>query len=176
MSRPYHHGNLRAALLEAAVVELAEVGPAAMSLRKVAARAGVTHPAATGVAIVARPEELAVSEAVEAAAVLRERGMPVAAAVLNGVRAPRFRPEDEPALAAVATADGSDVATASAAAAGLRHLAEQRSDDEYRRRLADGTALPVMELPQLVRRRFDLSAVEDLAEALAAAVSRNGRP
>jgi AcrR family transcriptional regulator len=47
VSRPYHHGNLRAALLEAAVVELAEVGPAAMSLRKVAARAGVTHPAAT---------------------------------------------------------------------------------------------------------------------------------
>ena len=48
--------------------------------------------------------------------------------------------EDEPALAAVATADGPDVATASAAAPSLRHLAEQRSDDEYRRRLADGTA------------------------------------
>jgi AcrR family transcriptional regulator len=46
VSRPYHHGNLRAALLDAAVAELAEVGPAAMSLRKVAARAGVTHPAA----------------------------------------------------------------------------------------------------------------------------------
>ena len=47
MSRPYHHGNLRAALLDAALAELAEQGPAAMSLRKVAARAGVTHPAAT---------------------------------------------------------------------------------------------------------------------------------
>jgi anion-transporting ArsA/GET3 family ATPase len=164
------------ALLETAgnVEAIAGSGP----IRDQAARIQevVTHPAATGVAIVARPEELAVSEAVEAAAVLRERGMPVAAAVLNGVRAPRFRPEEEGALAAVATADGPDVATASAAAAGLRHLAEQRSDDEYRRRLADGTALPVMELPQLVRRRFDLSAVEDLAEALAAAVSRNGRP
>lgn len=46
MQRRYHHGNLRAALIDAAVAELAAVGPAAMSLRKVAARAGVTHPAA----------------------------------------------------------------------------------------------------------------------------------
>jgi AcrR family transcriptional regulator len=42
----YHHGNLRAELLRAAVAEIDEVGPAAMSLRRVAARAGVTHPAA----------------------------------------------------------------------------------------------------------------------------------
>jgi AcrR family transcriptional regulator len=45
MARRYHHGNLRAALLEAAAAELTETGPAATSLRKVAARAGVTHPA-----------------------------------------------------------------------------------------------------------------------------------
>jgi len=44
--RPYHHGDLRPALLAAAAAEIAEVGPAAMSLRKVAARAGVTHTAA----------------------------------------------------------------------------------------------------------------------------------
>ena len=42
----YHHGNLRPALLAAATAEIAEVGPAAMSLRKVAARAGVSHTAA----------------------------------------------------------------------------------------------------------------------------------
>ena len=46
MSRRYHHGNLRAELLRAAVAEIDAVGPAAMSLRRVAARAGVTHPAA----------------------------------------------------------------------------------------------------------------------------------
>lgn len=46
MSRPYHHGDLRRALLAAAADEIADVGPAAMSLRKVAARAGVTHTAA----------------------------------------------------------------------------------------------------------------------------------
>jgi AcrR family transcriptional regulator len=46
-ARPYHHGDLRPALLEAAVQVIEEVGPSAMSLRQVARRAGVTHPAAT---------------------------------------------------------------------------------------------------------------------------------
>jgi AcrR family transcriptional regulator len=47
MTSGYHHGDLRAALLEAAVATIEDVGPAAMSLREVARRAGVTHPAAT---------------------------------------------------------------------------------------------------------------------------------
>jgi AcrR family transcriptional regulator len=42
----YHHGDLHRALLDAAAAEIEEVGSAAMSLRKVAARVGVTHPAA----------------------------------------------------------------------------------------------------------------------------------
>ncbi len=46
-SRSYHHGNLRPALVSAAVEEIEESGPAAMSLRAVARRAGVTHAAAT---------------------------------------------------------------------------------------------------------------------------------
>jgi AcrR family transcriptional regulator len=45
-TRPYHHGDLRRALVDAAVATIEEVGPAAMSLREVARRAGVTHPAA----------------------------------------------------------------------------------------------------------------------------------
>jgi AcrR family transcriptional regulator len=45
-ARPYHHGDLRPALLKAAVETIEAVGPAAMSLRQVAQRAGVTHPAA----------------------------------------------------------------------------------------------------------------------------------
>jgi AcrR family transcriptional regulator len=43
----YHHGALRPALIEAGVATIDEVGPAAMSLRAVARRAGVTHTAAT---------------------------------------------------------------------------------------------------------------------------------
>jgi AcrR family transcriptional regulator len=44
-SRPYHHGDLRAALLQAAETELAERGVEAFSLRSVAKRAGVSHAA-----------------------------------------------------------------------------------------------------------------------------------
>lgn len=43
--RPYHHGDLRAALLEAAEAELAAHGVERFSLRAVAKRAGVSHAA-----------------------------------------------------------------------------------------------------------------------------------
>jgi AcrR family transcriptional regulator len=43
--RPYHHGDLRRALLVAAVSGIEESGPAAFSLRDLARRAGVSHAA-----------------------------------------------------------------------------------------------------------------------------------
>jgi AcrR family transcriptional regulator len=43
----YHHGDLRRALLEAAAGAIAESGPAALSLRDLARRAGVSHAAPT---------------------------------------------------------------------------------------------------------------------------------
>jgi len=43
--KPYHHGDLRAALLLAAEAELAAHGIEAFSLRQVARRAGVSHAA-----------------------------------------------------------------------------------------------------------------------------------
>jgi AcrR family transcriptional regulator len=43
--RPYHHGDLRRALLAAAVDAIEESGPAALSLRDLARRAGVSHAA-----------------------------------------------------------------------------------------------------------------------------------
>ncbi len=43
--RPYHHGHLRQAILSAAVDVLAESGPAHLSLRELARRAGVSHAA-----------------------------------------------------------------------------------------------------------------------------------
>lgn len=44
---PYHHGDLRRALLDTALEAVAEQGPAAISLRDVARRAGVSHAAPT---------------------------------------------------------------------------------------------------------------------------------
>jgi AcrR family transcriptional regulator len=44
-ARPYHHGDLRRALLEAAVQAILEAGPAAVSLRDLARRTGVSHAA-----------------------------------------------------------------------------------------------------------------------------------
>jgi AcrR family transcriptional regulator len=46
-SRPYHHGHLRPALIDAAVATVEDQGLAGMSLRGVARRAGVSHAAAT---------------------------------------------------------------------------------------------------------------------------------
>ena len=43
----YHHGDLRRALLAAAVEAITESGPAALSLRDLARRAGVSHAAPT---------------------------------------------------------------------------------------------------------------------------------
>jgi AcrR family transcriptional regulator len=44
-TKPYHHGNLREALLSAALRLISEVGPTAFTLREVARRAGVSHNA-----------------------------------------------------------------------------------------------------------------------------------
>jgi AcrR family transcriptional regulator len=45
--RAYHHGDLRRALLSAAVEAITESGPTALSLRDLARRAGVSHAAPT---------------------------------------------------------------------------------------------------------------------------------
>ena len=46
MGESYHHGDLRRALLDEAVALAGEVGVDRLSLRELAARVGVTHPAA----------------------------------------------------------------------------------------------------------------------------------
>jgi len=43
--KPYHHGNLQKALLQASIQLIAEIGPSAFTLREVARRAGVSHNA-----------------------------------------------------------------------------------------------------------------------------------
>lgn len=43
--KPYHHGQLRQAVLDAAVAEIEAAGPANLSMREIARRAGVSHAA-----------------------------------------------------------------------------------------------------------------------------------
>lgn len=43
--RPYHHGDLRRAILDAAVEVIPQSGPARLSMRDLARRAGVSHAA-----------------------------------------------------------------------------------------------------------------------------------
>ncbi len=158
------------ALLETAgnVADLAANGP----IRDQASRIQevVSHPAATGIVVVALPEELAVAEAVEAATILRGHGLPVAATVLNAVHPPRFTDADAPALEAVAGGGGA-TPVREAARAALAHLDHQRTDAGYRTRLAEEAGVPVIDLPRLVRRRMDLDALGLLADALAGSVA-----
>jgi len=44
-TKPYHHGNLPAVLLDSALQLIAEVGPTGFTLRELARRAGVSHNA-----------------------------------------------------------------------------------------------------------------------------------
>jgi AcrR family transcriptional regulator len=44
-NKPYHHGGLRQAVIDAAVAEVEAVGAAAISMREIARRAGVSHAA-----------------------------------------------------------------------------------------------------------------------------------
>lgn len=44
-TKPYHHGRLRDVVIEAALAEIETVGPARLSMRQIARRAGVSHAA-----------------------------------------------------------------------------------------------------------------------------------
>jgi len=125
----------------------------------------VTHPAATGVVVVARPEDLPVTEAVEAVATLRGDGFPVAAAVLNGVAPQRFLADDTAPLRAAAGAPGTAGAAARAA---LAALARAAAEAVHADRLAAGTGLAPIPLPALRGETLDLAHLGTLADALEA--------
>ncbi|MFB7999332.1 TetR/AcrR family transcriptional regulator [Streptomyces sp. NPDC056002] len=122
-SSSYHHGDLRHAVLTAALDVIAAEGPGALSLRDLARRAGVSHAAPahhfkdrTGLltAIAAEGFEL-LADALADAADLRERGVRY---VRFGVEHPAhfqvmFRPDllrgDDAALLAARTRAGAEL-------------------------------------------------------------------
>ena len=155
------------ALLEVAgqIRELASSGP----IREQAAKIEqvIHHPAATGVAVVAIPEDLAVSEAIEAVAALRARDLPVAAAVMNAVRASTVMPADEAPLRKVADSAAGDAERAAALAA-IDTLVAARHDAAETESLVRGTDLPVVSLPDVPDLRPGSGGLERLAAALMA--------
>jgi hypothetical protein len=88
----------------------------------------------------------------------------VAATVLNGVREARFGPDERDALAAAAAAG--PTAVRAAAEAALRHLGHEEDDAEYAERLAEA-GVPVLTLPEVVLRKFDVEALDVLSGHLA---------
>lgn len=126
----------------------------------------VRHPGATGIAVIARPEDLAVTEAVEAVATLRGMGMPVACAVVNGVRTSPFGPADARALSAVQDDPSAGPAERAAAIAALWVVAAAMHDAREVEALSAGTRMPVAVLPEVP----DLSPGSGGLELLSAAL------
>lgn len=154
------------ALLEAAgnVRDLAGSGPIrdqADAIERV-----IRHPAATGVAVVASPEDLAVTEAVEAVEALRSKDLPVTCAIVNAVRRSPFTDADVRALQLAAAAAGAADADRAAAQAALAVAEGAEHDAREVEGLARDAALPVAVLPVVA----DLSPGSGGLEALSAAL------
>ena len=133
--KPYHHGDLRSALLTAAEAELLEKGVEAFSLRSVAKRAGVSHAApahhfgdATGLltALAANgfQEFLATQHAFEARAEKTPRDQLIAAG-LGYVGFARARPALFKLMFGSKRSDYSNAALKEAAEAAIGHLMRQ---------------------------------------------------
>jgi anion-transporting ArsA/GET3 family ATPase len=154
------------ALLEAAgnVRDLAGSGPIrdqADAIERV-----IRHPAATGVVVVASPEDLAVTEAVEAVQALRAKDLPVTCAVVNAVRRSPFMPADVQALRTAHDAPGAAPADRAAALAAIAVAEGAEHDAREVVVLERDAAVPVAVLPVI----GDLSPGSGGLEALSAAL------
>jgi anion-transporting ArsA/GET3 family ATPase len=156
------------ALLETAgnVGSLASQGPVAEQAGRI--QEVVTHPAATGIVVVARPEELPVTEAAEAVATLRADGFPVAATVLNMVSGTRFTAADAAPLEAVAAGGGAEAAAAGHALSALRRGAVERA---HREELVAATGMEPIDLPDLGPEGAGRDALGTLADAIESALA-----
>jgi anion-transporting ArsA/GET3 family ATPase len=138
----------------------------------------LADPRQTGVAIVASPEEMPVTESLELIDRLRaDTDVDVAAVIVNRVLPELFgRNEEEvferlrePAYAgALATAVGSDVEPVLEAARLAVTLRRTRSGHLARLRAGVDPTLPILYVPELFARGHGLRATNQIAEALGA--------
>jgi anion-transporting ArsA/GET3 family ATPase len=113
----------------------------------------------TAVVLVTTPEELPVSETLEAIADVDGQGVPLAGVIANAVFEPLFLPGDDEALAAVPAGGDAGAAAAAARVRMARTADEAEQLDRVRPCLA--------ELPFLFAPRLDTAAVAGLGERLA---------
>lgn len=136
---------------------IARVGPVARQTRAI--NTTLTDPGQTGVALVAAPEQMAVTEALTLRHELESEGVAVTQVVINRTLATPFSRQDERALAG---ADGDDTALGSARWLVERAAAQRQQLRRLRRDLA---GLPQIELAFQFG-GIDRQAVEDLATGL----------
>jgi anion-transporting ArsA/GET3 family ATPase len=136
---------------------VARVGP--VHTRAVWVSELLEDPAQTAVVLVTTPEELPVSETLEAIADVAGHGVPLAGVVANAVYEPLFDAADAEALGRV-HGRGTAAAAAAAARARIAHTADQAEQL--------GRVRPCLaELPFLFTPRLDTAAVAGLGERLA---------
>jgi anion-transporting ArsA/GET3 family ATPase len=120
-------------------------------------------PTRTGIAIVAVPEEMPVSEAIDLDGQLRALRLPLTDLLLNAMPERRFNP-DEGGILARRRADSAPVGPAAA----IAHLQALRAAEagRYGQRLREAISLPAVEIPFLAAERWDQRAVGQVAAAL----------
>lgn len=146
--------------------EIARVGPLAKQARQIEEL--ITDPEATGVAIVSRPEEMAVNESVELEATLLDPPKGSAFAVdrifANGIYPDRYSKAERKKIAGVAAAVRADAGQALAAAE--EEVERHVSQTNQLARLGEGTVSPITELPFLFEPRMGEAELRKLAGAI----------
>ncbi|HET6830994.1 MAG TPA: ArsA-related P-loop ATPase [Solirubrobacterales bacterium] len=140
---------------------IARGGPLADQARRIEAM--ITDPAATGVAVVAIPEEMAVNESAELADALAAAGVALDDVIVNGLFPDRFSAAELARIRA-ADADLGDAALAAAIAEAERARTQRRELERLRSLLGDGA---VRELPFLFSPGFGRAELERLAAEVA---------
>jgi anion-transporting ArsA/GET3 family ATPase len=145
--------------------DVARVGPIRRQANMI--HSFIVDPSATGVAVVALPEEIPVAETLDFRRRLREKmGMELDAVVVNGIYPERFTALEAERLAAAAVSpDGrvSEPAAAALRAALAEHRRARFQRGQLRRLRREGLAIA---LPYLFEREIGLESLERLSREL----------
>jgi hypothetical protein len=146
--------------------DLTRVGPLAHQAGRI--EETLADPSATGVAVVARPEEMAVNEAIQLELTLagEDAGTRFAIdrVIANGLLEDRFSDDDVTAIERAAARPGPGGPAFAAAAGEHRRAAGQRRQLE---RLRGEVSAPITELPFLFHSDLGVAELDRLAEQLA---------